>query len=50
MIASARLLGDVEGTNARFAVYDENRHIRRVRIIPVNDYATLRPRSDRSLI
>ena len=42
MIASARLHGDVEGTNARFAVYDENRHIRRVRIIPVDDYATLR--------
>jgi glucokinase len=42
MITSACLLGDIGGTNARFAVYDENRHIRYVRVIPVDDYATLR--------
>ena len=42
MITSACLLGDVGGTNARFAVYDENRHMRHVRVMPVDDYATLR--------
>jgi glucokinase len=41
MITSACLLGDVGGTNARFAVYGEDRHIRRVRVMPVDDYATL---------
>ena len=46
MITNARLLGDVGGTNARFAVYDEARHIRRVRVTPVNDYATLREAID----
>lgn len=41
MITSARILGDVGGTNARFAVYDEDRRIKRVRVMPVDDYATL---------
>jgi glucokinase len=42
MHTGARLLGDVGGTNARFAVYDEHRDIRCVRVVPVDDYATLR--------
>src|SRR5215469_9831790 len=42
MIKCARLLGDVGGTNARFAVYEDDGRARSVRVIPVDDHATLR--------
>jgi glucokinase len=42
MIAGARLLGDVGGTNARFAIYGKDGKTKSVRVIPVDDYATLR--------
>jgi len=42
MVTGIRILGDVGGTNARFAVYGGDRHVSRVRILPVDDYATLR--------
>ncbi len=42
MITGVRLLGDVGATNARFAIYDENRQVRGVRVIAVENYATLR--------
>jgi len=42
MITGARLLSDVGGTNARFAVYGDDGHAKNVRVIPVDDYATLR--------
>ena len=42
MITGARLLGDVGGTNARFAVCGGDGHAKNVRVIPVDDYATLR--------
>jgi glucokinase len=42
MIRGARLLGDVGGTNARFAIYGDDGHAKSVRVIPVDDYATIR--------
>jgi glucokinase len=42
MTADARLLGEVGATNARFAIYDEDRQVTRVRVIPVDHYATVR--------
>ena len=41
MITDARLLGDVGGTNARFAIYDSGK-AKSVCVIPVDDYATIR--------
>ena len=42
MIRSARLLGDIGATNARFAIYDENRQVRGVRVTSVESYGSLR--------
>lgn len=42
MTMGARLLGDVGATNARFAIYDEERQFTRIRVVPVDLYATLR--------
>jgi glucokinase len=42
MITSARLLGDIGGTNARFAIYGEDEKTKSVRVIRVDDFATLR--------
>lgn len=41
MIRGARLLGDIGATNARFAIYDENQQFTCVRVIPVENYASL---------
>lgn len=41
MTIGAYLLGDVGATNARFAIYDEDRQVTRVRVVPVDLYATL---------
>jgi glucokinase len=46
MIKGARLLGDVGGTNARFALYGSDGKARGIRVIPVDDYATLREAID----
>ena len=42
MITGVRLLGDVGGTNARFATYGDDGRPRGVRVVPVDDYETLR--------
>jgi glucokinase len=42
MTTGARLLGDIGATNARFAIYDADRQVTRVRVIPVDLHATLR--------
>jgi glucokinase len=42
MMTGARLLGDIGGTNARFAVCGQDGKAASVRVLPVDDYATLR--------
>jgi glucokinase len=41
MTAGVRILGDIGGTNARFAIYGDDRRATRARITPVDSFATL---------
>src|SRR5215472_7731929 len=41
MTGNARLLGDIGATNARFAIYGDDRRATRTRITPVDGFATL---------
>lgn len=42
MSASDSLLGDVGATNARFAIYGEDKQTTHVRVLPVDQYKTIR--------
>jgi glucokinase len=42
MTGGARLLGDIGATNARFAICDDNGRATRARILPVDNFPTLR--------